>query len=151
DNSTLSGWYPMGSLVLDEGAGLLYGTTLHGGSKGDGTVFRFNITDTTGAITTIHSFQGGTDGANPFAGVSLFNGALYGTTYGTNGSFVDPPTVFKINNPAATDASITTLSSLSIYNHITGSVFVNAAGDIFGTTLTGGTSNFGTLFKVDHT
>ena len=44
---------------------------------------------TNGALTTLYSFTGGNDGANPQAGlVQGSDGNFYGTTYGggTNGS-----------------------------------------------------------------
>ena len=76
---------PLGRLVMDK-AGLLYGTTLSGGSvtgvagAAAGTVFQFN--PATGVLTTLYSFGlAGATGSNPAAGVTLSaSGALYGTT-----------------------------------------------------------------------
>ena len=43
--------------------GNFYGTTVNGGTNGDfGTVFKISAT---GALTTLYSFTGGKDGANP--------------------------------------------------------------------------------------
>ena len=43
--------------------GNFYGTTADGGTNGDyGTVFKIS---TTGALTTLYSFTGGKDGADP--------------------------------------------------------------------------------------
>jgi uncharacterized repeat protein (TIGR03803 family) len=59
--------------------GDLYGTTVAGGADGFGTVFKITPT---GALTTLHGFDG-TDGENPIAGLALdTNGILYGTTSG---------------------------------------------------------------------
>jgi uncharacterized repeat protein (TIGR03803 family) len=72
-----------GPLVID-GAGNIYGTTYFGGAyrncNGDacGVVFKL---DATGKETVLHSFTGGADGANPWAGLTMDStGNLYGTT-----------------------------------------------------------------------
>ena len=55
----------------------LYGTTHYGGSSDDGTVFKLN-TDGTG-YTVLKNFTG-SDGAYPYAGLTLSGSVLYGTT-----------------------------------------------------------------------
>jgi uncharacterized repeat protein (TIGR03803 family) len=80
---------PGGDLLLS--GSTLYGTTARGGGYGNGTVFMVN-TDGTG-FTTLYSFRGGSDGADPIAGMILADGALYGTTMG--GGFGEG-TVFEI-------------------------------------------------------
>ena len=58
--------------------GTLYGTTLNGGTNGDGTVF--SITPS-GTETVLYSFgTGSQDGTSPFAGLANVGGTLYGTT-----------------------------------------------------------------------
>ena len=58
--------------------GSFYGTTHRGGDADLGTVFKMT---STGALTTVVSFNGA-NGAHPYAGlVSGLDGALYGTTY----------------------------------------------------------------------
>jgi hypothetical protein len=87
------GYVPWGDLVFD-GAGNLYGATYFGGNKGTtcdkfyggqcGTVFALSPPTTKGGRWTekvLHSFAGGTDGANPNGGLVLdTKGAIYGTT-----------------------------------------------------------------------
>jgi len=70
---------PFAGLLLDP-AGNLYGTTYAGGSSaGKGVVFKL---DASGTETVLHTFTGGEDGANPYAGLSRDReGNLYGTTY----------------------------------------------------------------------
>jgi uncharacterized repeat protein (TIGR03803 family) len=77
--------------------GTLYGTTFDGGGGCDcGIVFSIDVT--TGTETVLHSFGSGTDGQEPFAGVTYVKGTLYGTaraggTYGAGAIFsVDPGT-----------------------------------------------------------
>ena len=85
------GAYPYAGLVSD-GVGNLYGTTYQGGPLNRGTVFKI---DTAGRLTVLHSFEGGTDGANPYAGLILDKaGNLYGTT--EYGGASGQGTVFKI-------------------------------------------------------
>lgn len=87
------GYLPNGNLVFD-GTGNLYGATVFGGSKGTtcdkfyggqcGTIFELSPPKTKGGKWTekvLHSFAGGTDGANPSGGLVLDSkGAIYGTT-----------------------------------------------------------------------
>jgi uncharacterized repeat protein (TIGR03803 family) len=70
-----------GTPVLDH-AGNLYGTTLGGGSKNNGTVYELSRGTNGWTKKILHSFQGGSnDGSEPFAGI-VFGAAgnIYGTT-----------------------------------------------------------------------
>jgi uncharacterized repeat protein (TIGR03803 family) len=64
-----------GVLVLS--GNTLYGAAFYGGSSGNGTVFALNTNGT--GFTTLHGFAGRTDGANPWAGLTLSGNTLYGT------------------------------------------------------------------------
>jgi uncharacterized repeat protein (TIGR03803 family) len=67
--------YPSG--LTQGGDGSFYGTTIKGGSSGNGTVFQVT---TNGVLTTLASFDG-TNAANPHGGLTLGgDGNLYGTT-----------------------------------------------------------------------
>jgi uncharacterized repeat protein (TIGR03803 family) len=73
--------------------GYFYGTTVQGDANGGGSVFKIT---TNGVLTSLYSFTGGNDGANPFNGlVQGSDGNFYGTTRfgGTN----DAGTAFKIS------------------------------------------------------
>lgn len=81
------GAVPWGTLI--DVNGTLYGTTSAGGGKacggsGCGTVF--SIDPGTGTERVVHSFLGGADGANPYAGLIRANGTLYGTTSAGGGT-----------------------------------------------------------------
>src|SRR5271154_7060451 len=67
------GQNPLDGLVAD-GAGDLYGTTNNGGSKENGTVFKFSKA---GEETVIYSFAGGNDGINPQAGLARKGSMFY--------------------------------------------------------------------------
>jgi uncharacterized repeat protein (TIGR03803 family) len=72
------GGYPLWVVLVRDSAGNLYGTTNGGGASGAGVVFKVNAA---GNETVLHSFTGGADGGNPYAGVILGpEGNLYGTT-----------------------------------------------------------------------
>jgi len=59
--------------------GMLYGTTADGGGPhGAGTVFKIN--PLTGAESIVYSFNSGSDGAGPTAGLIVVDKMLYGTT-----------------------------------------------------------------------
>jgi uncharacterized repeat protein (TIGR03803 family) len=84
DNSGTDGYNPNGSLVLD-GTGTLYGTTIAGGTYGNGTVFALAPG---WKESLLYEFSGGSDGSEPYSGVIFGqDGGLYGTTSfgGNNG------------------------------------------------------------------
>jgi uncharacterized repeat protein (TIGR03803 family) len=58
--------------------GKLYGTTVGGGSNGEGTVFAIT---TSGTETVLYSFKGTPDGEVPYASLINVKGTLYGTTW----------------------------------------------------------------------
>ena len=76
--------------------GNFYGVTSGGGTAGMGTVFRMTPE---GTVTTLHSFPGAPDGANPNTTlVQAIDGNLYGTTMGGASANADlfGGTVFRV-------------------------------------------------------
>jgi uncharacterized repeat protein (TIGR03803 family) len=142
------GAYPEAGLVQDM-QGNLYGTTLQGGSEGAGTVFKL---DTTGKETVLYSFgSAGGDGTFLQAGLLLDSqGTLYGTTY-TGGTHGDG-TVFKVDKTGKETVlySFTGMGGDGETPYYAG-VVRDAPGNLYGTTVYGGASVFGTVFKVDST
>ena len=139
------GKLPLGGLVRDS-TGTLFGTTYFGGSVGKGVAFKL---DTTGHETVLYSFTGGADGSNPCSGLVRDSaGNIYGTTFGGGASGWG--TVFKLD---ATGHE-TVLYSFTGYgdgaNPYAG-LIRDAAGNLYGTTASGGTSGRGTVFKLDTT
>jgi uncharacterized repeat protein (TIGR03803 family) len=92
---------PLAGLIADK-EGALYGTTQGGGTDGgigNGTVFKLTPPakgQTAWTETMLYRFAGGSDGANPYAGLTADKrgGALYGTTFYGGGSN-SVGTVFK--------------------------------------------------------
>jgi uncharacterized repeat protein (TIGR03803 family) len=140
----VDGGSPLAGLIFDS-KGNLYGTTIGGGALSAGVVFKV---DTSGNETVLYSFTGGADGGFPFGGVVLDSkGNLYGTTNGGGASGAG--VVFKIDK----SGSETVLYSFTGGNDGAYPLWVtlarDAAGNLYGTTVGGGTSNAGVVFKVD--
>lgn len=78
---------PIGGVILDS-SGNLYGTTAGGGAYDMGTVFRLTPHhDGSWSESVLHSFEGGADGREPWAGLVFDQeGRLYGTTAAGGGS-----------------------------------------------------------------
>jgi uncharacterized repeat protein (TIGR03803 family) len=142
------GAWPTAGLVQGSD-GYFYGTTsgfdpVSGAPAGFGTVFKMS---TNGALTSLYSFTGGNDGANPSSGlVQGSDGYFYGTTQqgGTNNA----GTVFKIS----TDGALTSLYSFTGGNDggwPYAGLVQGSDGNFYGTTLHGNSSNnAGTVFKI---
>jgi uncharacterized repeat protein (TIGR03803 family) len=122
-------------------AGSLYGTTLYGGTFGNGTVFKIDIK--TGAETILYSFFNGTDGADPYGGVIFVRGMLYGTTY--YGGYTGNGTLFRIDPEKGTESVL--------YRFRDGNdganpyaTLIEQGGTLYGTTQYGGASQYGVVF-----
>jgi uncharacterized repeat protein (TIGR03803 family) len=140
---------PESSLVRDE-AGNFYGATLYGGTFKEGTVFKL---DRSGRETVLYSFTGGTDGASPRGDLVRDEaGNLYGTTVygGTQGCTVAPSgcgVVFKLD-PAGVQTVLHSFSGETDGGILYGGLARDGAGNLYGTTSSGGVSGTGTVFKI---
>ncbi len=141
---------PVAGLALAT-SGNFYGTTTGGGGKGpyNGTVFKITPA---GKLTTIYDFCSQlncTDGWDPNAGlVEASNGNFYGTT--TEGGANSGGTVFKITSKG----TLTTLYSFCGQPNCadgelpTAGLIQATDGNLYGTTVVGGTNGNGTVFKI---
>ena len=132
--------------VVSGADGILYGTTLGGGSNSAGTVFKVNRDGT--SYATLHTFlTDGVDGQSPGALIQASDGALYGTTSigGTNRA----GTVYKLNGDGGSYRLL----------HVFGSVAKDGGnpeagliegrdGGLYGTTFFGGSNDMGTVFRL---
>lgn len=143
------GAHPYGGLISVKGK--LYGTTMYGGafgqSWGNGAVFSFD--PATGKEKVVWSFQGGSDGQFPQAGLISVKGTLYGTTAlgGCCG------TVFSLDPDTGAE------KVLWLFRGGAGGAYpwaglTSVNGKLYGTTLYGGQygdqdGGYGTMFSLD--
>lgn len=142
---TTDGASPYGG-VIQAKDGNLYGTTGSGGAHGDGAVFR--IAPSTGAETLVYSFAGGSDGANPYAGLmQATDGNLYGTTVG--GGAGNDGTVFRVTPATGAESVVYAFAGGSSDGAAPyGGLIQGSDGNLYGTTTKGGSSDAGTVFRV---
>jgi len=131
-SGTTDGQLPIARLLLDA-AGNLYGTTCHGGTQGNGTVFKVTPG---GTETVMYSFAGTPDGSCPLAGLILHAGIFYGTTY--QGGASNYGTVFKLTK-AGQETVLYSFSALHQDGHYPQAALIrDSSGNLYGTTLGGG-------------
>jgi uncharacterized repeat protein (TIGR03803 family) len=135
---------PVGGLLIDE-AGQLYGATGSGGTEDNGTIFRL----IGGKESVLYRFKGTPDGSGPSGGLIMdADGNLYGVTGG--GGTLGCGTVFKLTPSGEERVLYSFCSSREADGEEPlGSLVMNDAGDLFGTTRLGGAEGSGTVFKVD--
>ena len=144
------GAYPNAGLILS--GNTLYGTANYGGGLGFGTVFAVKTNGT--GFTNLHSFTGGSDGANPVAELILLGNTLYGTTVGGGSS--GQGTVFAINTDSAGFTnlhSFTATTGPSPSTNSDGALpyagLILSGNTLYGTAGRGGGSGNGTVFVVN--
>jgi uncharacterized repeat protein (TIGR03803 family) len=152
------GELPQGGLILD-GSGNLYGTTADVSSSCTsvpadcGTVFE--LMPHAGAWTenVLHNFSAnGTDGYAPHGSLVLDPaGNLYGATY--FGGANSDGAIFELTSPKDGSSMEKILYS---FENVRGScaaepegLVMDAAGNLYGTSLLGGEANWGTVFEFD--
>ncbi len=137
-----------GTLAVD-GAGNLYGTT-GGSNKNDGTVYRLSPGQNEKWMKkTLHTFQGGADGDNPWAGVVLdAAGNIYGTTlYGGQHGY---GVVFELSPARHGRYQEKILWNFNLTNGAASvaNLILDSAGNLYGTTTGGGSDGWGVVFEV---
>ncbi|HEY7056632.1 MAG TPA: choice-of-anchor tandem repeat GloVer-containing protein [Vicinamibacterales bacterium] len=137
--------------VLDGSDGNFYGTTASGGPPpSSGTIFRMTPA---GAVTVLHAFSGGMDGAVPGAIIQAADGNFYGAT----GPTAKSGTVFKMT-PAGAFTTLHTFDGTDGFAP-TGPLVQASDGNFYGSTSFGGdvgcqlsgqglVSGCGTIFKM---
>jgi uncharacterized repeat protein (TIGR03803 family) len=140
--------------VLIQGTdGNFYGTTVGGGTRAVGTVFKITPA---GVLTTPpwHSFGGANSGSEPMAGlVQATDGNFYGTTYAGSTVGHNHGTIFKIT-PAGVLTTLFALPRDDKDGYYPRAGLVQATdGNLYGTTSAGGASKAcdggcGTVFKL---
>lgn len=132
--------------------GNLYGTTDSGGITnqtgfGQGTIFKIG---TNGVLTTLYSFTGSNDGANPEAGLTQgADGYFYGTTYygGTYGAGqAGNGTLFRISTNGAFTSLYSFLGRIDGGNPL--EMLQGSDGSFYGVTEADGAGGVGTIFQL---
>jgi len=145
-----NGAYPFAGLLYHDGS--LYGTTVSGGSGcagtgscGSGTVFKVALRPR-GGQTVLHSFSGGADGGQPYAGLIYQGGFLYGTTKEQGGAS-GYGTVFRIDPVTGAQTVLHSFSGGADGAYPSAGL-IYEGGVLYGTTTEGGASNSGTVFSL---
>ena len=156
------GAYPYAGITIDR-AGNLLGTASDG-ALGYGTVFKLKYSQGGYTLGTLYSFTGGTDGAYPYNGVVIGpNGSLYGSTFlrGSGCGGEGCGTVFNLRPPTSICRAVSCpWVETTLYDFLGGddgsgptqgtNLIFDPAGNIFGTTQSGGAYGQGTVFKLTH-
>jgi uncharacterized repeat protein (TIGR03803 family) len=147
------GKLPAGPLTINGSD--LYSTTIGGGTGGNvncfhgcGTVYK--IDPATGAEKIVYSFQSGSDGIYPEAGLTSAGGLLYGTAQsGANTKcFGGCGTLFSVDPKTGTQTVLHAFQNEADGSEPTAGVLVSG-GKIYGVTALGGRYNGGVAFAVD--
>ena len=147
------GEYTDTDLVIDS-AGNLYGTSVLGGDFGSGTVFQLTPSGNGWIHTVLYSFTSGTDGGEPYKGVTLdAQGNLYGTAVsgGTGGCEGGCGVAYKLTHSGGS-------WSQSVIHYFSGGddgsgpgagLTIDHQGNLYGTTPTGGANGLGVVYQLN--
>ena len=146
------GDHPDGDLSIDK-KNALYGTTVEGGTGGEGTVFKMTPAGAGYKEQILYSFSGAPDGASPSSGVCVTpSGALYGTTI--DGGTQNAGSVYELKQYESGYKESVLWSFGSVAGdgmYPEADVIVDKTGAIYGTTSAGGSaesSGLGTFFAL---
>jgi uncharacterized repeat protein (TIGR03803 family) len=154
---SLSDAYMPETQMIADTAGNLYGVTQFGGAHGLGTVFELSPNSNgTWTESILYSFAESTDGGQPWAGVVMDkNGNLYGTTSAGGEASCEPihgfcGTAYELSPNGDGTWSETVLVDFTGENGLTpyGSLVFDNAGNLYGTTESGGANGWGTVFEL---
>jgi uncharacterized repeat protein (TIGR03803 family) len=155
------GAFPEAGLIRDS-TGNLYGTTEQGGNMscsvpggwgGCGAVFKMSHSAGTWRETVLYGFAAEGDGNLPEDGVILYKGNFYGTTYqgGGSGCYEGQGcgTVFELRRSKVgwAEKVIHSFSGSDGEYPMWGSLVVDPAGNLYGTTNNGG-GGYGDVFEI---
>jgi len=134
---------PLAGLVRDN-SGNLYGTTSYEGPHQNGTVFKL---EPSGNFTVLYGFTGGADGGTPRSNLLLdATGNVFGTT--TSGGAYNSGTVFEIS-PDGTETVLHSFGNGNDGKTPFAGLVRDRAGNLYGTTVTGGAHQSGTVFRIN--
>ncbi len=145
--------------VTLDAAGNVYGTTYYGGTSylGFGVVFKLTHHGSNWLQSVLYDFSGGNDGGNPYGGVVFgADGSLYGTASG--GGLYGEGVIFKLQPPATQCPTVSCRWTETVVYNFTGAadgaapqgnIIFDQAGNLYGTTLAGGSGGgWGTVYEL---
>jgi uncharacterized repeat protein (TIGR03803 family) len=144
------GGLPQSGLTM-AGSGIFFGTTFIGGAQGQGTIYRVT---SAGTESVVHNFHNSATGNHPVA--SLVRNAATGNFYGTtaNGGVTNTNcfngcgTAFSFA-PNGTETLVYEFLGLPTDGGAPlGAMITDVAGNLYGTTVSGGPTNNGVVFKL---
>lgn len=143
------GSFPYTERLIFDGAGNLYGTTEAGGVNNFGVVFRLSPSSRGWKERVLYKFTGVVE-ANPYSGL-IMDGS--GNLYGTCASGDGETTVGSVFELTPTAGGTYTERDLHLFTRGDGefpeaALLLDKAGNLYGTTLLGGTGNMGVVFEV---
>lgn len=138
---------PQGALTQASN-GMLYGMTDIGGTNGYGSIFM--ISTNGNDYSRLYCFSNSPDGANPgYASLmQAADGALYGTTEWGGSS--NAGTVFKISLDGSGYAIVHNFGAPGDGTHPVAGTAGRGSGVFYGTTQSGSTNGFGTVYQVAY-
>ncbi len=145
-SASSDGAHPFGSLILS--GSTLYGMTASGGTNDLGTMFRINTNGM--GFVLLHSFAGGgADGQEPYGSLTKSGSTLYGMTYSGGIGTANLGTIFKINTNGSGFVLLHSFAGgTADGGQPMGSLLLRGS-ILYGMTYLGGTTNFGTIFRIN--
>jgi uncharacterized repeat protein (TIGR03803 family) len=153
-NGSSNGGYPYEGLMMDA-AGNLYGAAPTGGASGQGVIYRLSRTKTGWADKVLHSFTNQNGDGSGLYWIDLISdtsGNIYGATSfgGTNSTGMVWELVYSETKKSYSESILYEFgaSGSGDGNNPYGGLAMDSEGNLYGTTLYGGTSNIGTSYKL---
>lgn len=143
-------WPNLGELIFDR-AGNLYGAAAAGGRHFRGGIFELTPSGGGWTYIDVYDFAGNGDGAQPLGGVILdASGNLYGTTFGQHVGSDLYGTVYELIHSGSgwTESTIYLFQNGSDGAFPKSDLIMDAGGNLYGTTSTGGSGGGGTIFEL---
>jgi uncharacterized repeat protein (TIGR03803 family) len=140
---TSDGCSAHGTPVMDK-QGNIYGTASRCGSSSDGILWKVSAKH---KETVLHNFTGTSDGANPIAGVIRdTHGNLYGIC--DSGGADDDGTIYELNSKGTLTLLHSFAGGPTDGGTPWGGVIQDSKGNLYGTTLEGGSDREGTVWEL---
>lgn len=153
-NFPSEGGFPYEGLMMDA-AGNLYGGAPSGGSGGNGVIYRLSPTKSGWTYTNINNFTGQNGDGTGLYWIDLIsdaNGNIYGATSfgGTNGTGTVWELVYSKPKKTYKEKILYEFgaSGSGDGNNPYGGLARDSKGNLYGTTLNGGSSGFGTAYEL---